>query len=400
MALQPTPPRACSFRAVAAFGRRMKDHTMLQRIGLALSTTVGPPSLLLGATWSTWWAFLRDNAFRIGPMYWPRAFSTSWITLINSVIHRWERRAFESKLVDVTIEPPIFILGFYRSGTTYLHNLLSVDPRLAYPNTFQVTFPNTFLTTEPLASALINRTMFKKRPMDNMYMDVHTPQEDEFALCTMTTLSPCTGWILPRHHDRYERYLTFRDVPTDDVDRWKAAFTLFLKKLTWKYRRPLVLKSPPHTARIGMLLEMFPKARFVHIHRNPYTVFQSYKHTQRRVSSFMLLQAFDEERLDEHIFRQYSTVYSAFFEQEPRIPRAQFFEIAFEDLVKAPVAVLRGLYEHLGLVQFCQVEPLLVSYVDSQKGYQRNRFPPLCDALRERIAREWQRCFARWGYRI
>jgi len=37
----------------------------------------------------------------------------------------------------------------------------------------------------------------------------------------------------------------------------------------------LLLKSPVHTARIKLLLKLFPDAQFVYIHRNPYDVFRS-----------------------------------------------------------------------------------------------------------------------------
>ncbi len=85
-------------------------------------------------------------------------------------------------------------------------------------------------------------------------------------------------WSFPRGRERYDRYLTFRGVPEADVARWKEALVLFLKKLTYKYDRPMLLKSPPHTARVRLLLELFPDARFLHIRRNPYTVFLSTRH--------------------------------------------------------------------------------------------------------------------------
>ena len=53
----------------------------------------------------------------------------------------------------------------------------------------------------------------------------------------------------------------------------------FLKKVQFIVPRPLVLKSPPHTARIRQLLEWFPEAKFVHIRRDPYRVIQSRLHT-------------------------------------------------------------------------------------------------------------------------
>jgi len=53
----------------------------------------------------------------------------------------------------------------------------------------------------------------------------------------------------------------------------EETFLHFLQTLTFKDTRRLVLKSPPHSCRIGVLLEMFPKARFIHIVRDPYLVF-------------------------------------------------------------------------------------------------------------------------------
>ena len=39
--------------------------------------------------------------------------------------------------------------------------------------------------------------------------------------------------------------------------------------------RRLLLKSPVHTSRIKILLQLYPDAQFVFIHRDPYTVFKS-----------------------------------------------------------------------------------------------------------------------------
>jgi hypothetical protein len=69
-------------------------------------------------------------------------------------------------------------------------------------------------------------------------------------------------------------YLTFRDVSPIETKRWHAALFAFVQKLTYKYHKPIVLKSPGHTARIKLLLEIFPLARFVPIHRHPITVHQ------------------------------------------------------------------------------------------------------------------------------
>src|SRR4029077_672382 len=117
----------------------------------------------------------------------------------------------------------------------------------------------------------------------------------------------------PRSSVNYGQYLTFRGVPEDELVRWKAAIVWFLKKLTLVSDRPLLLKSPPHTARIRLLLELFPGARFVHVHRHPYTVFQSTKHLWKTGPSFWQLQRSDHRVVDQYIIDTYKMMYDIFF---------------------------------------------------------------------------------------
>ena len=184
----------------------------------------------------------------------------------------------------------------------------------------------------------------------------------------------------------------------NEKERGCSAFDLFLRKLTYLYRRPLVLKSPTHMGKIATPLDMFPKARFVHIHRDPYTVFQSNRHLVERILPYYQLQRERREGLNELILRRYSTIHDAFFEEQPGIPEGQFSEVAFKDMEADPIGQMRRVYEELGLPEFATVEQPLVRYVASLKGYRKNRFPALDDPLRARIAQEWKPSFDRWGY--
>jgi hypothetical protein len=174
----------------------------------------------------------------------------------------------------------------------------------------------------------------------------------------------------------------------------------FVRKLSFKYRRPLVLKSPGHTCRIRLLLDLFPDARFVHIHRNPYAVFQSSLHTVRKVTPWSALQRPDYSNLEDRTIRQYKEVYDAFFEERGLIPKGRLHELSFEELETDPVGQLRKLYERLNLADFERVEPVLRQYLCSLSGYKKNAFPELSAELKERIAREWRRCFDEWNYPV
>ncbi len=354
---------------------------------------------LAGITAGDWLRLLRENHFAIDPAYWHRATFITLASLMNSFYRRKEARMFDNAVAKTKVAPPLFVIGHWRTGTTHLHNLLAQDDdQFAFANTYQVVNPHTFLSTEEVNSRRFAWLVPSKRPMDNVALSFQSPQEEEFAPCLMSLRSLYLGISFARREEHYARYLTFRDVPRDEVDAWKASLLWFLKKLTFKYQRPLVLKSPPHTARIRLLLEMFPDARFVHIHRNPYTVFQSFRHYFDTAMWHTYLQKPDVAEIDDRIVKRYNVLYDAFFEERRLIPKGHFHEIAFEQLERDPVGEMEKLYENLNLPGFGAFRPKLQRYVDSLQGYQKNEFGELAPEWRDRISKEWRRSFDEWHY--
>jgi hypothetical protein len=349
-------------------------------------------------TFGKWWGLLRRHHFAVQPTQWPRALSQTAVTAITSLNARLEQRKYGARIEETEVLPPLFILGHWRSGTTLLQNLLTLDPQFAYPNFYQAFNPDTFLRTEASTAPVLDLLSMSRRPQDAMTIGSKAPAEDEFALCALTALSPYVEWAFPGGGYDYGKYLTFRNVPEEEVARWKAAFVLFLKKLTLQYGRPVVLKSPPHTARIRRLLEAFPDARFVHIHRDPFVVFGSTRYSHKTAAPYFRLQAGDDYCSDDRIISTYAEMYDAFFEERGLIPEGRFCEVGYEELEREPVCVIRGIYEALGLPGFESLRPRLEDYLGSIAGYRKNRHPELPEALRRRIVREWRRSFEEWGY--
>src|SRR5262249_11159451 len=212
----------------------------------------------------------------------------------------------------------------------------------------------------------------KTRPLDNVRLGMAEPQEDEFALCCLTGRSFIMSLAFPRHAEHYDRYLTFRGVAPGEVAEWSAALLWFVQKLSLKYGRPLLLKSPGHTCRIKMLLELFPAAKFVHIYRDPHVVFQSTQHMMRKAWPWWCLQRPDESNLDDRIVSQYKEVFKAFFDERSLIPPGHLHEVRFEELERDPICQLRWLYDRLDLPDFALVEPVLREYLCSLAGYQHS----------------------------
>jgi omega-hydroxy-beta-dihydromenaquinone-9 sulfotransferase len=357
------------------------------------------PGVVTGIRFGDWVRLLVENRFRIHPAYWPRAGFTTLASLLTSAFHVAEKRLYGKRVAATDIPPPIFVLGHWRSGTTHLHNLLAIDDRFGSPRFSEVTIPWTFLTGEKVltsaASILLPKTRFG---IDNVSLSTNTPAEEEFALAQMTFRSPYMSWAFPRHADVYDRYVTFRGVPEREVREWQSAFVTFLKKLTLRHGKPMILKSPPNTGRIRLLLEIFPDARFVHIHRDPYTVYQSTRHLHVASWKTFAFQKLDEADLERRILRDYTEMFDAFFADRALIPAGRFAEMSFDELEADPVGQVERIYRELSLPDFEDVRPHVEDYVASLAGYRKNKHREIPAALRERIATEWRRSFDAWGY--
>jgi omega-hydroxy-beta-dihydromenaquinone-9 sulfotransferase len=357
------------------------------------------PGMLGGITFGDWFRVLRDNHFDVSPRQLIRAMAITAQSAQNSVMRRIEDWRYGAVVRDAEILSPVFVLGHWRSGTTHLHNLLTVDKRFAFPNNYEALFPHAMLSMERVQSPFIQWFLSPRRPMDNVEWTMRSPQEDEFALCVMTFMSPCMGWFFPKRRDHYDRYLTFRGVDEREVKQWQSAMLAYFGRLSCKYKLPLVLKSPPHTGRIRRLLEIFPGAKFVHVHRDPNAVFSS---TRKMLTVNFSLHCLQRppaaEELDEWIIRQYRAMHDAFFEDRNLIPSGHYHELSFEKLEADPIGEMQRVYEALSLPDFCYVRPALERYVDSARGYQKNAFPELPVALQRRIADAWSPCFEQWGY--
>lgn len=356
-------------------------------------------NLLSGITFGRWLSVLRDNHFAVDATYLHRALFLTGVSIFNSACACVERIRYEKRIREATPAQPVFILGHWRSGTTHLHNLLAQDTgSFSYPNTYQVLSPESFLTTESINSRLFARLIPATRPMDNMALSFQSPQEDEIALCLLSERSLYLGVSFPRRNDHYLRFLSFREADPADVEAWKGALKYFAAKLSLRSPKPLLMKSPPHTARIRHILSAFPGARFIHIHRHPYEVFRSSQHYFDTAAWYIYLQRPDRSLVDKQILERGKVLFDAFFEDLPLIPPGQFSEVSFQELEDAPHETLKRVYSELALPGFSEFAPHLDAYLASIRNYEKNRFDTLTESQRQQVAEHWPRNFTEWNY--
>lgn len=351
-----------------------------------------------GMTAGPWFRLVAQNGFRISPRRWGMFAIISPISVINSALAVLQKAVLGRKIARTEIkDDPVFVIGHWRSGTTLLHELLVLDPRHIYPNTYDCFAPNHFLVSAWLLRPTLGILMPKQRPMDNMAAGWDCPQEDEFALCNMGVPSPYLTIAFPNSAPQCQEYFDLDDAPRDGREQWKQGLLGLLKRLTYRRSGRVVLKSPPHTARIKTILEMFPNARFVHIVRNPQVLFPSTVNLWKRLYRDEGLQMPTYAGLEEHVFETFNRMYAAFDRDRGLIPAGRFCEVRYEKLVADPIEQMRQVYEQLELGDFAQIRPAIETYFAGKKDYKTNRYQSSPETQAE-VAKRWGWYAQRYGY--
>lgn len=294
---------------------------------------------------------------------------------------------------------PIFIVGHWRSGTTHLYNLLSRDPRFGYVTPLATGMPWDFLLLGSALRPLLEGLVPRDRMIDQVPVTPDAPQEDEIALASMQTLSFYHGLYFPRRLDKwFDRGIFFDGASQREVRRWRRRARYFVDKLALSQPgRRILIKNPGHSARAALLRRMWPKARFVHIHRNPYVVFQSTRNFYIKLLPELALQQYDPSVIDELVLSRYPRLMHTLVEDLARMPRNRAIEVAFDELERDPMAVLERIYGTLEIEGFAEARSGFVDYLDSVDGYRKNSYKfPAAD--NERVTERWQRFIERWGY--
>jgi omega-hydroxy-beta-dihydromenaquinone-9 sulfotransferase len=320
----------------------------------------------------------------------------------NSVLYWFSeakyRRAAEALPLD---PPPIFVIGHWRTGTTLLHDLFSVDPNLAYPTTFECFFPHHFLLTEETLSKVMRGLLPKKRPQDDVPVGFDRPQEEEFGMMMLGEGTPYITHAWPRFGPADSDYLDFKDVPEADKKKWADAYMWFYRRLLLKHGgKRLVMKTPANAARLKLLTKLFPDARYVYLARNPLNVFPSTVKLWRALYSVQGLHNPPnlDPWLDDYVLDMFARLTEDYEEDKHLIPKDRLVELRYEDFVKDPVASMRDIYRRLDIPGFAQAEAPMRAFLAERSEHKVSRYDmPL--QLKRKIVERLKPYIDRFGYR-
>lgn len=310
-----------------------------------------------------------------------------------------ERALVNPRLPDPsTWGSPVFILGHWRSGTTHLYNVMA-QGAWGYVPPVAVGIPHDMFGLGRALRPLLERQLPETRFIDNIPVTPTSPQEDEIAIANMSPVSFYHGIYFPRHFDRLiDRGLFLDGLTEAEVARWQERFRHFLSRIAHHQKRRLLIKNPVYTARPAMLKAMFPDAKFIHIHRNPYDVFLSMRNFYARLLEVMALQDVPPQLdIDATILRVYARMMRAFAAETAGWEAPDFVELPYALLDERPMEALETIYRQLDLPGFETEAPRFAAYLESVRSFRKNVFRGDLAAV-EKVEAQWGEWLGRWGY--
>ena len=347
-----------------------------------------------------WRKLKRENS--IDKKYRPMTRRIAFMTYFSRPLQLLQNNLNRGKLKRINFEdePPLFILGHWRTGTTFLHNLLHLDKRYGYLSNYQ-----TFVFTVALLSKRVVRFLSKplfpsERSQDNIKVGPTYPAEEEQPFSMISSRTGMHTFFFPRNRMYFDKYNVFKGISVREKRLWQRDYIYLLRNISlYNHRKPLLLKNPHNTGRVKELLELFPHAKFVFLHRDPYTVFLSTLHMFDRVVRTQFFHDVSDKEIEDLVMYMSRETLQKYLDDRHLIPEGNLIEVPYQDLSDKPYETVKKIYEELSLPEFKQVEPAIKKHLEEVKGYKKNVFKELSPEQKQRVRKELDFYFKEFDYK-
>lgn len=322
-----------------------------------------------------------------------------------AAVGRWPFSTLERLLIENRLpkrdemEPPVFILGHWRSGTTHLYNIMAQSGAWGYVPPVATGLPWDLFGIAKVFNPLLEKALPEHRYIDNIPVTPESPQEDEIAMANMSDLSFYHGIYFPQAFGRLVSRGLFFDGCTDqEIQYWSERFIYLMRKLSKHQEyKPMLIKNPVYTSRLALLREMFPDAKFVHIHRNPYDVFVSMRNFYKKLLAEFALQSYAHVDIDETILSVYERMMRTLEKDAAETPADRYVELRYADLDDDALSAVEAVYRGLNLPGFELAKPKFEAYLAFVKSFKKNKFA-YSDAAAAKVENRLGYFLEKWGY--
>ncbi len=268
------------------------------------------------------------------------------------------------ELLTRPVERPVFVMGVPRTGTTLMSNLLAADPARRSPLTWEIDDPvppatSATLKTDPRALARLaqEKAMLAANPDMGKYYrgSAVYPNECVFFMAhDFKTLMIESKGVLPE----YKEFIFSCDM-TSAYEYHKK----FLQLLQQDAPGVWNVKKPSHALWLETIFKVYPDARVIWTHRDPFTATGSLM-SVISLSHMGHLGKIDAEWLAQDYPWQAAEHANRIMDFRDKFGEDKIIDVHYADLLNDPVGETKKLYAKLGDEWTTEAEAGIQGWVD------------------------------------
>ena len=264
------------------------------------------------------------------------------------------------ELEEVDIERPVVITGFFRTGTTFLHNVLAADPNNRVAQAWELAYPVGRLG-DPLGDAAWRRAQAKFTfgfnqaaiPDQGVAHNVTADSYEEDFFLLENDMAVLTFWV------GFAAYSYANAMLDWDMTEPYEFHKLQLKILNAQQSaKRWVLKCPWHIWNMDALMAVYPDAQIIFTHRDITKALASHCSLSAKMAS-KLKRSLDVKELGEFWLDYTRIGLEKAMESRKNIPESQLYDVRLRDLMANPMTVLKDIYAHFELEFTAEIAGLL-----------------------------------------
>jgi hypothetical protein len=295
----------------------------------------------------------------------------------NYFIYNWISKyiQFERDLVTfpdifrVPVPKPMLLIGFGRTGSTFLHHLLALDSQTRAPQLWELTEPSPPPRPESYhTDPRIRRVQMHLRSNSIAMPDLHKIHESNDAQAP----EECHHMMWHGPHNitfglkSAEYWQWLNNLTSPQLHVLYKSYRLQVQHLQLFYRRGhWVSKALTHAHFFPVLFQIFPDARIVRLHRDPCQIIPALAsiiaHLQIRYTSRIDFRELGQRMLD---------LFLDSMRRSMRIDRemnsGHFIDVMFNDLTRNPIGVIRDIYSRFGYQYTAEFENRIRKFIETE----------------------------------
>lgn len=269
------------------------------------------------------------------------------------------------EIKNVPLEAPLFVVGFGRTGSTFIHNLLALDPNARAPRLWELWSPSPppRPDAEPngprLALARLTLGWFAKEAplvLQIHSMDPEAPDECHHLMRHSTHL--------PMLYNAPEYWEWLRDLSDGDLAELFSHYRKQVQQLQLHYGdRRWVSKSLAHLHYLPILFDVFPGAKVVRLHRDPCEQIPSHCSLYANLRK-MFETSVDPKNVGQMVSDIFIDGIGRMVRADGNDTRENCIDVLFDDLVARPTDVISEIYSKFGFEYRPDFHAAMVQYIE------------------------------------